>query len=105
MLAALIGVSGDLLLSVALSEVPLYALLVGVVVLSIAYGGLGPGILTTVLAWTLALWLLVEPRGDLRVDGAEQLTRWAASLAIAVTLTCGVGQSALSVVSLALVGK
>jgi serine phosphatase RsbU (regulator of sigma subunit)/anti-sigma regulatory factor (Ser/Thr protein kinase) len=85
-LAALIGVSGDLLLSVTISDVPLYAILVGVVVASAAYGGLGPGLLTTALAWVLGLWLVVEPRGDLGIGGAGQLTRWAAALAVAVLL-------------------
>ena len=85
-LAALIGVSGDLLLSVAISDVPLYAILVGVVVASAAYGGLGPGLLTTALAWVLGLWLVVEPRGDLGIGDAGELTRWAAALAVAVLL-------------------
>ncbi len=85
-LAALIGVSGDLLLSLAISEAPLYAILVGVVVVSVAYGGLGPGLLTTAVAWILGLWVLVEPRGELRVEGVEQLTRWVAALVVAVLL-------------------
>jgi serine phosphatase RsbU (regulator of sigma subunit)/anti-sigma regulatory factor (Ser/Thr protein kinase) len=85
-LAALIGVAGDLLLSVAISEAPLYALLVGVVVVSVAYGGLGPGLATAAVAWTIGLWVLVEPRGQLQVDGADQLTRWAAALTVALLL-------------------
>ena len=85
-LAALIGVSGDLLISTAISDAPLYVILVGVVVASAAYGGLGPGLLTTALSWVLGLWLVVEPRGDLGIGGAGQLTRWAAALAVAVLL-------------------
>ena len=53
--------SGDLLLSTVLNGTPLYAVLVGAVVLSVAYGGLGPGILTLALAWAGALWLLEPP--------------------------------------------
>ncbi|HET6623628.1 MAG TPA: SpoIIE family protein phosphatase [Gaiellaceae bacterium] len=85
-LAALTGVAGDLLLSIAISEVPLYAILVGVVVVSVAYGGLGPGLVTAAVAWTIGLWLLVEPRGHLRVESTDQLTRWAAALVVALLL-------------------
>ena len=53
---------------------------------SVWYGGLGPGLVTTALAWLLGLWLVVEPRGDLAIEGAAEMTRWAASLAIAVGL-------------------
>ena len=85
-LAALTGVAGDLLLSIAISDVPLYAILVGVVVVSVAYGGLGPGLVTAAVAWTIGLWLLVEPRGHLRVESTDQLTRWAAALVVALLL-------------------
>ena len=83
-LAALIGVAGDLLLNIAISDAPLYALLVGVVVVSVVYGGPGPGLVTAAVAWTIGLWLLVEPRGELRVERTDQLTRWAVALAVAL---------------------
>ena len=68
-LAALIGVGSALILSLAISDVrPLRGprRRRG---RSVAYGGLGPGLLTTALAWAIGLWLLVEPRGELRIEG------------------------------------
>jgi serine phosphatase RsbU (regulator of sigma subunit)/anti-sigma regulatory factor (Ser/Thr protein kinase) len=85
-LAAAIGVSGDLLLSTVLDGTPLYAVLVGAVVLSVAYGGLGPGIVTLALAWTGALWLLEPPRGELAIEDGSEWVRWGAALAIAAFL-------------------
>ena len=85
-LAAAIGVSGDLLLSTVLNGTPLYAVLVGAVVLSVAYGGLGPGILTLALAWAGALWLLEPPRGELTIEDGSEWVRWGVALSIAAFL-------------------
>jgi hypothetical protein len=60
--------------------------LVGAVVLSVAYGGLGPGIVTLALAWVGALWLLEPPRGELAIEDGSEWVRWGAALAIAAFL-------------------
>ena len=83
-LLAIAGVVVDLLLGTILTGEPLYAVLVASVAVSVAYGGLGAGLTTIAAAWALALWLLVGPAGQLAVDDSDDLTRWAAGLAIAV---------------------
>ncbi len=63
-------------------EAPIYALLVGVVAIAIWYGGLGPGLTAVAVGWALELLVLAEEDG---VRGLE-LTRWAVTLAIALTV-------------------
>ena len=71
-------------LSTALTphEAPIYALLVGVVAIAIWYGGLGPGLTAVAVGWGLELLVLTKEDG---VRGLE-LTRWAVTLAIALSV-------------------
>ena len=61
-------------------------MLVGAVVLSVAYGGLGPGIVTLALAWAGALWLLEPPGVRARIEDGSEWVRWGVALAIAAFL-------------------
>ena len=81
----MIGVSGDLLFSLVLTDTPLYAVLVGAVVMSVAYGGLVRSSPSS-FAGALAFWVLAEPRGELAIEDGAGWARWAGALAIAVLL-------------------
>ena len=63
-------------------DAPLYALLVGVVAIALWYGGVGPGLAAVAVGWGLELLVLYPDDG---VRGLE-LTRWAVTLAIALSV-------------------
>jgi serine phosphatase RsbU (regulator of sigma subunit)/anti-sigma regulatory factor (Ser/Thr protein kinase) len=65
------------------SNEPVYAPVIGAVVLAALYGGLGPALLAIALGWAAALVLLVN--GSLTGD-SEDVTRWWINLAVAVLL-------------------
>ena len=81
---AVVGSGVGVALSALLTphEAPIYALLVGVVAIAIWYGGLGPGLTAVAVGWALELLVLAEEDG---VRGLE-LTRWAVTLAIALSV-------------------
>ena len=64
-------------------EAPLYALLVGIVAVTVWYGGLGPGIVTVVVGWAFELVRLAFV--DDRFEGVAA-TRWAVTLVIALSV-------------------
>ena len=63
-----------------------YTPLLGAVAIAVCYGGLGPGLLACGLGWTLAVFLLNEPRFGLDVDRGDA-ARWAVSLIVALVIT------------------
>ena len=65
------------------SDQPVYAPMIGAVVLSALYGGFGPALLAIFLGWSGALVTLVG--GSLTGD-SEDVTRWWINLAVAVLL-------------------
>ncbi len=66
------------------SDQPIYAPLIGAVVLTAWYGGIGPTALAIALGWGLSLALLVD--GSAMSGDAEDVTRWWINLAVAVIL-------------------
>ena len=75
-----VGVAASTLLTP--DEAPIDALLVGIVAVAIWYGGLGPGLTAVAVGWGLELLVLYEDGG---IRGLE-LTRWAVTLAIALSV-------------------
>lgn len=88
---ALVAVAVGMLVTLALfesqvSDQPIYAPLIGAVAFAAWYGGLGPAALVIVVGWTLSLWFLVTPRGELSLAETEDTTRWWINLAVAVVI-------------------
>ena len=73
-----------LLFETDVSDQPIYAPLIGAVVLSALYGGFGPTVLTIVLGWGLALAALVD--GSVISGDTDDVTRWWINLAVAAAL-------------------
>jgi serine phosphatase RsbU (regulator of sigma subunit)/anti-sigma regulatory factor (Ser/Thr protein kinase) len=63
------------------SDQPIYAPLIGAVVLASLYGGFGPALLAIAVGWSAALALLVE--GSVISGDTEDVTRWWINLAVA----------------------
>ena len=84
--AVICALSGLLLarLIVAYADAPLYSLLLGAVVVSVFYGGVGPGLVTTAIAWTVAPFMLVPPGTQAGINSRNELWRWAIPLAVAL---------------------
>lgn len=66
----------------AVSSKPIYAPLIGAVAVSAWLGGVGPAGVSLLVGWTLALWLLVAPRGDVMIGNGDDMTPWAVNLAV-----------------------
>ena len=65
---ALLATAAGLLATAALLEIvvePIYAPMIGAVLLSAWLGGVGPAAVSLILGWAVALWVVVEPRGSL----------------------------------------
>ena len=73
-----------LLFETDVSDQPIYAPLIGAVVLTAWYGGLGPTALAIVLGWGLSLVLLVD--GSVVSGNTDDATRWWINLAVATAL-------------------
>jgi serine phosphatase RsbU (regulator of sigma subunit)/anti-sigma regulatory factor (Ser/Thr protein kinase) len=81
-LAALAGIVAQ----VALTQewkVSVYSVLVGAVVLTVWYGGVGPGVLAVVLQWTGATIFVVGDRESLEMTTREAWVQWSVGLAVA----------------------
>jgi len=65
----------------ALVDEPIYAPLIGAVLLSVWLGGVGPAAVSLVIGWILALWVIVEPRDSLWFGGTVDMTQWGVNLA------------------------
>ncbi len=81
-LAALAGIVAQ----VALTQewkVSVYSVLVGAVVLTVWYGGVGPGVLAVVLQWTGAAIFVVGDRESLEMTTREAWVQWSVGLAVA----------------------
>lgn len=81
-LAALAGIVAQ----VALTQewkVSVYSVLVGAVVLTVWYGGAGPGVLAVVLQWTGAAIFVVGDRESLEITTREAWVQWGVALAVA----------------------
>jgi serine phosphatase RsbU (regulator of sigma subunit)/anti-sigma regulatory factor (Ser/Thr protein kinase) len=76
----------------AVSDDPIYAPLVGAIAVAAWFGGVGPAALSLGIGSVLALWALVEPRGELTVGSTDDMTRWLVNFAIAalIVLIAGV---------------
>ena len=85
LLATSVGV-GTTSALLALDAEPIYAPMAGAVLLSAWFGGIGPAALSLVIGWTLALWLLVEPRGEFAVGDTDDMVRWGINLAVAALI-------------------
>ena len=66
-----------------LSSEPIYAPMIGAVLLSVWLGGVGPATVSLVIGWTLALWVVVEPRDSFTGGDGQDIARWAINLAVA----------------------
>lgn len=75
----------------AVSDQPIYGPLFGAIAVAAWLGGVGPAALSLVTGWALAFWLLVGPHGELDIGSAEDVTRWAVSLAIAALIVAIAG--------------
>jgi serine phosphatase RsbU (regulator of sigma subunit)/anti-sigma regulatory factor (Ser/Thr protein kinase) len=77
-------VSKALLLQV--DDAPFYALLIGAVAVTVAYGGLGPGVVSVLLGWSVSLLVFVGEPWAVDVGGEEDLLFWSTSLAVAAAV-------------------
>ena len=73
-----------LLFETDVSDRPIYAPLIGAVVLTAWYGGLGPTAVAILLGWSLSLVLLVD--GSVVSGNTDDVTRWWINLAVAIAL-------------------
>jgi serine phosphatase RsbU (regulator of sigma subunit)/anti-sigma regulatory factor (Ser/Thr protein kinase) len=64
-------------------KVSVYSVLVGAVVLTVWYGGAGPGVLAVVLQWTGAAIFVVGDRESLEMTTREAWVQWGVALAVA----------------------
>jgi GAF domain-containing protein/anti-sigma regulatory factor (Ser/Thr protein kinase) len=91
---ALLATAAGCAIAAGLLEVssdPNYAPIVGAVLLSAWFGGVGPAALSLVLGWTAALALLVDPRGEFALGDTEDMTRWAVNLAVGTLIVVFAG--------------
>ncbi len=65
--------------------------MVGAVLLSAWFGGVGPAALSLVVGWIAALVIFVEPAGVLEIGDTEDLTRWAVNFAVAALIVIVAG--------------
>src|SRR6476620_3446346 len=65
-------------------EVSVYSILVGAVALAVWYGGVGPGILGVVLAWSGAAVFVVADHDSLDMTQREAWIQWSVGLAVAL---------------------
>ena len=65
----------------AVSDVPIYAPLIGAIAVAAWLGGAGPATVSLLLGWTLSFWLLVGRRGRFELGATDELTRWAVTFA------------------------
>jgi serine phosphatase RsbU (regulator of sigma subunit)/anti-sigma regulatory factor (Ser/Thr protein kinase) len=82
---ALLATAGGFVITAgmhALSPEPVYAPLLGAVLLSVWLGGVGPAAVTLVIGWFLAFWLVVEPRDSFMGSDGDDVVRWAVNLAV-----------------------
>ena len=77
------------LFQTTVSDQPIYAPMIGAVVLTAWYGGFGPSLLTIALGWSAALWLFVDTHPWLS-GGSENVTRWWINLVV-VLVIAGLG--------------
>jgi serine phosphatase RsbU (regulator of sigma subunit)/anti-sigma regulatory factor (Ser/Thr protein kinase) len=77
-------ISTFVLFETDVSDQPIYAPLIGAVVLTSWYGGLGPTVLAIVLGWGLSLALLVD--GSIVSGDTDDVTGWWVTLAVAAVL-------------------
>jgi GAF domain-containing protein/anti-sigma regulatory factor (Ser/Thr protein kinase) len=85
LLATAAGLLGVLAL-LGLSSEPIYAPLMGAVLLSVWLAGIGPAAASLVIGWTLALWVGVEPRYSFTGGDRGDVARWAINLALALLI-------------------
>jgi serine phosphatase RsbU (regulator of sigma subunit)/anti-sigma regulatory factor (Ser/Thr protein kinase) len=81
-LAALAGIVAQVALTHEW-KVSVYSVLVGAVVLTVWYGGAGPGVLAVVLQWTGAAIFVVGDRESLEMTTREAWVQWGVALAVA----------------------
>ena len=67
-------------------EVSVYSVLVGAVALAVWYGGVGPGIVGLVIAWTGAAVFVVGERDSLDMTRREAWVQWTVGLAVALAV-------------------
>jgi serine phosphatase RsbU (regulator of sigma subunit)/anti-sigma regulatory factor (Ser/Thr protein kinase) len=77
-------ISTFVLFETDVSDQPIYAPLIGAVVLTSWYGGLGPTALAILVGWGLSLALLVD--GSIVSGDTDDVTRWWVNLAVAAVL-------------------
>ena len=65
-------------------EVSVYSVLVGAVALTVWYGGVGPGIVSVVLAWGGAAVFVVAEHDSLDMSRGGAWAQWGIGLAVAV---------------------
>jgi serine phosphatase RsbU (regulator of sigma subunit)/anti-sigma regulatory factor (Ser/Thr protein kinase) len=88
-LFALVLTAAGLIATLALlgaSDEPIYAPLVGSVLLAAWYGGLGPALVALLGGWGLSLWLVVEPRGTFEMRDEGELARWGLNFVVATLI-------------------
>jgi serine phosphatase RsbU (regulator of sigma subunit)/anti-sigma regulatory factor (Ser/Thr protein kinase) len=69
-------------LIVPYADAPVYSLLVGAVVVSVWYGGFGPGFVTLVIGWSVAPFLLVGMGSRSGIHSQDDLLRWLVPLGV-----------------------
>jgi GAF domain-containing protein/anti-sigma regulatory factor (Ser/Thr protein kinase) len=82
---ALLATTSGFLATAALLEIvvePIYAPMIGAVLLSAWLGGVGPAAVSLIFGWAVALWVVVEPRGSLQLGESDEMTRWSVNLAV-----------------------
>ena len=84
------GFSVTLVLLVVAGD-PIYGPLLGAVLLTAWLGGLGPAVVSLMIGWALALWLLVGPYGDVELGYEEDLVRWAVNLGFGILIVVVAG--------------
>lgn len=88
---ALVATAAGLAITLALSESglveqPIYAPLIGAAALSAWFGGFGPAAVSIVLAWGMALALVVPPQGEMSFGDTDDATRWWVNLVVAIVI-------------------
>jgi serine phosphatase RsbU (regulator of sigma subunit) len=69
-------------LIVPYADAPVYSLLVGSVVVSVWYGGFGPGLVTLVIGWSIGPFLLVGMGMRSGIHSEDDFLRWAVPLGV-----------------------
>jgi GAF domain-containing protein/anti-sigma regulatory factor (Ser/Thr protein kinase) len=68
----------------AVDQTPFYALLIGCVAVSIWFGGLGPGLVTTACCWAAGYVLFIGEAEVVDTGTREERVRWGTSLLVAL---------------------